>query len=132
MSKEKIEKILDQNENIITYKADKDFRGLTSLERTLLENNKKIKEYIDQLEQENENLRFIQWCDTDRINQLKQENKKQSKIIDEMEDAIVGDRKILALICKNIINKTDEECTKQNLLCDDCIKQYFEKKVEEK
>ena len=41
MSKEEIEKILDQNESIITYKADKDFRGLTGSERTLLENNDK-------------------------------------------------------------------------------------------
>lgn len=57
---------------------------------------------------------------------------KQDKMINEMVDAIVGDKKILALMCKHIINKTDDECGKQNLLCDDCIKEYFKKKVEEK
>ena len=56
---------------------------------------------------------------------------KQDKMINEMVDAIVGDKKILALMCKHIINKTEDECDKQNLLCDDCIKEYFKKKVEE-
>lgn len=50
INKEKIENILDSNESIITYKADKDFRCLTITEKTLLENNEKIKEYIEQLE----------------------------------------------------------------------------------
>lgn len=57
--------------------------------------------------------------------------KKKEKIIDKMIDAIVGDKKILASMCKHIINKTEEECDKQNLLCDDCIREYFKKKVEE-
>lgn len=56
---------------------------------------------------------------------------KQDKMINEIVDAIVGDKKILALMCKHIINKTEDECDKQNLLCDDCIREYFKKKVEE-
>ena len=55
---------------------------------------------------------------------------KQEKVIDEMANIIVGDEKILALMCKHIINKTEQECDEQNLLCDDCIKQYFYRKVE--
>ena len=55
----------------------------------------------------------------------------RSKVIDTIIDAIVGDKKILALVCKKIINKTEEECDKQNLLCDDCIKEYFYNKAQE-
>ncbi len=51
-----IEGILDANVDLITYKADKDFRCLTSTEKTLLENNKKIKQYIDQLETDKQKL----------------------------------------------------------------------------
>ena len=40
-SKEEIKHILDTNVDILTYKADKDFRCLTSTEKALLENNKK-------------------------------------------------------------------------------------------
>ena len=102
MSKKEIEKILEQNEDIITYKADKDFRCLTSSEKTLLENNKKIKKYIDQLEQE---------------------NNKQNKIIDEMAKYMSENRK-----CDFIVS-TNENCV--NTDCKDCFKQYFEKKVDE-
>ena len=56
--------------------------------------------------------------------------KRQNKIIDKIVDTIVGDKKILALMCKHIINKTETECERQNLLCDDCIKNYFKKVVE--
>lgn len=56
LSKEKIEKILETNIDIITYKADKDFRCLTSTEKALLENNNKIAEYVKQLETNNKKL----------------------------------------------------------------------------
>lgn len=56
LSKEEIENILNTNEDIITYKADKDYRCLTSTEKSLLENNRKIKEYIEQLETKNQKL----------------------------------------------------------------------------
>jgi len=59
MSKEEIQKILDVNEDIITYKADKDYRCLTSTEKALLENNRKVKEYVEKLETENTNLKNI-------------------------------------------------------------------------
>lgn len=50
MINKEIEAILETNVDIITYKADKDFRCLTSTEKTLLKNNERIKQYIDQLE----------------------------------------------------------------------------------
>lgn len=56
LSKEEIEKILETNIDIITYKADKDFRCLTSTEKALLENNNKIAEYVKQLETNNKKL----------------------------------------------------------------------------
>ena len=56
---------------------------------------------------------------------------KQDKIIDLMANTIVSDKKILALTCKHIINKTEDESNEQNFLCDECIKEYFRKKVEE-
>ena len=56
---------------------------------------------------------------------------KQDKIIDLIVNTMVSDEKILALVCKHIINKTETECYEQNKLCDDCIKEYFKKKVEE-
>ena len=56
LSKEEIEKILKANIDIITYKADKEFRCLTSAEKTLLENNSKIAKYINQLETNNKKL----------------------------------------------------------------------------
>ena len=91
LSEEEIEKILDQNENIITYKADKDFRGLTSSERTLLKNNKKIREYIDQLEQENNKL---------------------SKMTDEMTEDLVGIT-VLNIEKDKFIDLDDKEEVKQ-------------------
>ena len=62
---------------------------------------------------------------------LLKELKKKDKVIDMIVNTIVGDRKILTLVCKHIINKTDIECEEQNKLCDDCIKEYFYKKAEE-
>lgn len=56
LSKEEIKHILDVNVDILTYKADKDFRCLTSTEKALLENNEKIKEYIEYLESREQKL----------------------------------------------------------------------------
>lgn len=55
---------------------------------------------------------------------------EKDKTIDKIVNEIVGNKKILALMCKHIINKTEIECEKQNLLCDDCIKKYFKEAVE--
>lgn len=65
-SKEEIKHILDVNVDILTYKADKDFRCLTSTEKALLENNEKIKEYIEYLESREQKL----------IEKLEEENKQ--------------------------------------------------------
>ena len=56
---------------------------------------------------------------------------KQSKVIDEMANTIVGDRRLLHLMCDRVINKTEDKCYEDNVLCDDCIKQYFYRKAEE-
>lgn len=66
----------------------------------------------------------------DERNQLLVENQKLNKIIDKMIKSIVCDKQALSRICIHTINKTDEECEEQNLLCDDCIKEYFYKKAE--
>ena len=113
MSKEEIEKALDQNEDIITYKADKDFRSLTSSEKTLLENNNKIKKYIEE---------------------LKQENNKLNKMIDEMAVKLneLSDRLILAEDTDCFIPReysNIDDCVRKTS-CADCIKRYFKEKVE--
>ena len=67
------------------------------------------------------------------IETLIAENKeldKKDKVIDLIVNTIVGDRKILKLVCNKIINKKEDECFEQNILCDDCIKEYFYNKVE--
>lgn len=56
LSKEEIKHILDANVDILTYKADKDFRCLTSTEKALLKNNEKVKEYTEQLESREQKL----------------------------------------------------------------------------
>lgn len=57
---------------------------------------------------------------------------KQKKIIDEIIYIIVEDKRLLARVCNKHMNKTNDECYEQNKLCDDCIKEYFKKRVEEK
>lgn len=64
--KEEIKHILDANVDILTYKADKDFRCLTSTEKALLENNEKIKEYIEHLESREQKL--IEKLEKDIVN----------------------------------------------------------------
>ena len=61
------------------------------------------------------------------IKQLEQENNKKSKIIDEMLDEYEYNARC------NLKNFCDEEMRKNKCIqdCRICIKQYFEKKVEE-
>lgn len=66
-----------------------------------------------------------------RIVKIKGQNEIKDAVIDMIVNTIVGDKKILALFCKHIINKTETECDNQNLLCDDCIKEYFYNKAQE-
>lgn len=62
------------------------------------------------------------------IQQIQEENKQKDKIIDEMAEYIVT-----LDIEEDICSKTENEhCDKMNFgECEDCIKQYFEKKVQE-
>lgn len=53
------------------------------------------------------------------------------KIAEKLANSIVSDEKILALTCKHIINKTEDECMKQNCLCDECIINWARKEVKE-
>lgn len=83
LSKEEMTKILDTKEDIITYKADKDYRCLTSTEKALLENNRKIKEYIEQLERENKTLTQTNKTYKGIINKQNSDNKK---LIEKLEE----------------------------------------------
>ena len=61
------------------------------------------------------------------IDQLEQENKKLNKMIDEMTKVIIA-----SSICDYFIKDNCKHYAGENKkLCDECIKQYFEKKVEE-
>lgn len=73
---------------------------------------------------------FNRHTDARAIETVLNELDKKDKVIDIIVDTIVGDRKILKLVCNKIINKNEDECFEQNKLCDDCIKEYFYKKVE--
>lgn len=82
LSKKEIEKILDVNEDIITYKADKDFRCLTSTEKALIENNRKIKKYIEQLEADN----------YEQNNIINSYIEREQKLIEKLEEDINVDK----------------------------------------
>ena len=75
LSKKEIKHILDANVDILTYKADKDFRCLTSTEKALLENNEKIKEYINQLESREQKL----------IEKLEEDTNKPIPLAEDMD-----------------------------------------------
>ena len=95
LSKEEIKNILDKNVDIITYKADKDFRCLTSTEKTLLENNKKIKEYIDQLESNKQKI-----------------IEKLEKILSEYEYVLASEESAINLYAdiRKIVKGENDEC----------------------
>ena len=64
----------------------------------------------------------------EKNNQLEQENNKQNKIINEMAKVIID-----SSICDYFIRDNCKHYAGENKkLCDECIKQYFEMKVEEK
>ena len=54
----------------------------------------------------------------------------EDKIVEKIVNTIVGDKQLLSRICNKHIKKSEEDCEKQNLLCDDCIKMYLLNKVE--
>ena len=120
-----------------------------------------LKRYIDQLEQENKALKKGQaslmasrkkwryryynlkaknkkdiegWenvldCAKFEINKREEENNKQSKIIDEMSMEIASYDND-ETFCKEVY--PNNSCEGNGIPCWDCIKQYFEKKVEGK
>ena len=64
----------------------------------------------------------------EKNNQLEKENKKQDKIIDEMIKVIIDNS-----ICDYFIKDNCKYYAGENKkLCDECIKQYFEEKVDRK
>lgn len=67
------------------------------------------------------------------IEMLKKDNKKKDKIIDEMAHSIANDNELNYEVCENVYANDSVEC--DHLLrkqCEQCIKQYFTKKVEDK
>ncbi len=106
LSKEEIEKILDANVDIITYKADKDYRCLTSTEKTLLENNKKAKEYIEQLENKLKKLGIGQQTLTQSRKKWKIRyyniRKRHKKLIEKLENKT---NLIVASLSSEIVEK---------------------------
>ncbi len=120
-SKEEIEKAKEKLSKYVD-KVNRNKRILEGSEIQTSETIKTLLQYIDQLEQENKTLKFIQECDTDRTNQLEQENDKLNKINDEMVDMIssLGFTINIAAFGGQARFGGNEE-----------VKQYFEKKVEE-
>lgn len=87
---------------------------------------------LNELEKKDEEIRL----DNNIINRRNEDNLelairnvKLNKVIDLIVNTIVGDRRILKLVCNKIINKKEDECFKQNKLCNDCIKEYFYNKI---
>ena len=120
LSKEEIEKAKEMLNKLKDYKVlvgGGFVEILTEEEKEAIET---FLQHIDQLEQENKTLKFIQECDTDRIYQLEQENDTQNKMIDEMVEQLAG------------LTIWDMEKNEPIILGDkEEVKKYFEKKVEE-
>lgn len=78
----------------------------------------------EQLVKAIENLLKDRQADKERIKELEAQDLRRDKIINEMAKYIkAGD--IDEDICT-----TETECISENLQCEDCIKEYFTKKVE--
>lgn len=93
-------------------------------------NEEEAREIIDNMsEQELNDFIFFALQEVEKENQkLKTELKKKDKMIDEMA-TYIATLDIEEDICEKTKNK---HCDKMNFgECEDCIKQYFERKVEE-
>ena len=133
LSKEEIEKAKERLKNLhpkiywqrpdtLTNELKPDV-GLERAIETLLQ-------YIDQLEQENKQLKIAyKLMENEAMKDGLEERKKQSKIIDEMAGYIAT-----LDIDEDICSKTqNEHCDKMSLgECESCIKKHFTKKVEGK
>ena len=93
----------------------------------LLQYIDELEEYLEKISKQLDNIAIDQI--PIGIAELQQENNKQSKIIDLMADIIKDCDIDYSYICKYRIVRSCEKAPKG---CKNCIKQYFEKKVEEK
>ena len=84
-----------------------------------------IKKYISELEQSNEELDK----ENNRLEKIEFERDKQNKIIDEMAVEIASYDND-ETFCKEVY--PNNSCEGNGISCWECIKQYFEKKVEKK
>ncbi len=125
MSKEKIEKA---KERLSNPKKEDLIEIIRRFKRNGIENyciakNETLEtllQYIKELEADNYECNNI-------INNYIDEMNRNDKIIDEMVSVIIASN-----ICKYFIKDNCKHYAGENKkLCDECIKQYFEKKVEE-
>ena len=122
VSKEEIEKAKEQLENKINYLQERIViaKDNPQTKKSYIEEMSKEKQsieillqYIDQLEADNYEL-------NNRLNDYIENDKKQNKMIDEILKEYVT--------CQTCLDYT---CKKRNKNAKECIKQYFEKKVDE-
>ena len=85
-------------------------------------------QYIDQLEKSDASKEQSSMNYYNKYKELKQENKKLNKMIDEMAMEIASYDND-ETFCKEVY--PNNSCEGNGIPCWDCIKQYFEKKVEE-
>ena len=114
LSKEEIEKAKEITQNYIKDTPIAPYDCLMNEERKSAET---LLQYIQELEVSNKNLDH----ENNRLEKIEFERDMSNKVIDEMVDTIVGNKKILAITCNHIIKMPNNECEKQN----------FIKKVEE-
>ena len=135
ISKEIISQYIEQLENQIEAKEMEHKYDVNMIDEVKRETVKLYKE-IRQLEQENKALKKGQaslmssrkkW--KYRYYKLRRMFKKQNKIIDEMADIIKDYDIDYSDICKY---RFVRHCEKAPTGCKECVKQYFEKKVEGK
>ena len=114
MNKEEIAKLLKINEKIIASEQCKEHRTLRNDEKTLLMNNIKIKEYIQELEgeidmykdfKENANMKM---GDRNVIRAIKN-YKTSDKVTDKLKEIIKEGREVFAKEILNIIEGDEQQ-----------------------
>lgn len=96
---------------------------ISELEKALIDEQLKHSSELDKKDKDIQRMQEL-------LDLLDAKNVEKDKIIDKMVNTIVEDKQLLSRICNKHIKKSEDDCEKQNLLCDDCIKQYFKSKVE--
>ncbi len=137
LSKEEIEKAKRQLEIMLKCrkKQKEEFSECINCNEDI-ESLEIILQYIDQLENQIQAKEMEHEYDVNMIDEVKgnsvklyKEIRKQNKIINEMADIIKDYDIDYSDICKY---RFIRHCEKAPNGCKECIKQYFEKKVEEK